>query len=420
MRFSNWILLAALYVSQFLPVAFFFMGLPVILRDQGMALEQIGALYGLGLVWVLKFIWAPWLDRIRFGRFGHYRVWLLLMQGGIVVVLALISQLDGVAQFPRMLALALVMTAMAATQDIAADATACRLLPPHLRGTGNAIQIAGGVLGLVLGGGGMILVYNALGWQSSLLFMAAAMLSVMVPILIYREEPACAPEASRPVGMSRLWRIWTESGMGVWALALIVLNIGVSMVFPMLQTGLVDAGWQVARVGIMLNVIAPLASLAAVALTGLVLVSVPPMRVVLVVLPLEALATLALLPLAAGQGGHPLVIPAIVAVYCAHHSISTAVVTIIMSRTSPGSEGSDFSVQHSLFLLTGFVAGGVAMQLAGAFGYGPTYGIAAAVMLAAFAFCLIQRRRLSGWRTATGPVEEPALWPEDVEAVNPH
>ena len=87
MKTSNWILLTALYVSQFLPVAFFFMGLPVILRDQGMGLEQIGALYGLGMVWVLKFLWAPLLDRVRFGRFGHYRAWLLLAQAGIAIVL---------------------------------------------------------------------------------------------------------------------------------------------------------------------------------------------------------------------------------------------------------------------------------------------------------------------------------------------
>ena len=34
MNLWGWILIASLYVTQFLPVSFFFMGLPAILREQ--------------------------------------------------------------------------------------------------------------------------------------------------------------------------------------------------------------------------------------------------------------------------------------------------------------------------------------------------------------------------------------------------
>ena len=59
MKRSHWLLIASLYTTQFLPVSFFFMGLPAILRSEGRTLEELGALYLLGFVWVLKIFWAP-------------------------------------------------------------------------------------------------------------------------------------------------------------------------------------------------------------------------------------------------------------------------------------------------------------------------------------------------------------------------
>lgn len=100
MKPANWILIASLYVTQFLPVSFFFMGLPAILREQGRTLEEIGALYLLGFVWVFKILWAPLVDRVSFSRLGHYRGWLLAMQAAMIAMLVVIGQIDGLANFP--------------------------------------------------------------------------------------------------------------------------------------------------------------------------------------------------------------------------------------------------------------------------------------------------------------------------------
>ena len=94
MKPANWILIASLYVTQFLPVSFFFMGLPAILRAQGKTLEEIGALYLLGFVWVFKILWAPMIDRLSFGRLGHYRGWLIVMQTAMIGMLLLISSVS--------------------------------------------------------------------------------------------------------------------------------------------------------------------------------------------------------------------------------------------------------------------------------------------------------------------------------------
>ncbi|MCJ8336810.1 MAG: hypothetical protein MJH10_21750, partial [Epibacterium sp.] len=165
---------------------------------------------------------------------------------------------------------------------------------------------------------------------------------------------------------------------------------------PLLHTRLVDVGWTVDRVGLVLNVLAPSVSLGAAVLAGTLLTRIDGWRLLLVILPLEALCTFALLPLAAGAAASPFTLPAILGLFCAHNAASTVVVTLIMGRAEPGSEGSDFSSQHSLFLLTGFAAGGLALQLAGSQGYANALFAATALMALAFAACALMRPGMQG------------------------
>ena len=53
------------------------------LRDEGTTLGAIGFLSWVGLAYSLKFLWAPFIDRLPaplFGRFGRRRGWMLLSQ----------------------------------------------------------------------------------------------------------------------------------------------------------------------------------------------------------------------------------------------------------------------------------------------------------------------------------------------------
>ncbi len=65
---STWLLLVSLYITQNLGLGFFWIALVAIMRQQGFPLERLGVIYLLGLFWVIKFLWAPLIDRIGFGR----------------------------------------------------------------------------------------------------------------------------------------------------------------------------------------------------------------------------------------------------------------------------------------------------------------------------------------------------------------
>jgi hypothetical protein len=89
-RGARYRLLGALYGSQFVPLAFCLFALGAILRERGVALDLIAVLQLVALAWVVKFAWAPLVDRYGSLRYGHYRSWLIATQLAMVLgVLAL-------------------------------------------------------------------------------------------------------------------------------------------------------------------------------------------------------------------------------------------------------------------------------------------------------------------------------------------
>ena len=80
-------LITALYFTQYLGVGFLTIGLVAILRDGGTSLATLGMLQTIGLIWPLKFLWAPLVDRFGSRRVGHYRSWLIPLQLGLVITL---------------------------------------------------------------------------------------------------------------------------------------------------------------------------------------------------------------------------------------------------------------------------------------------------------------------------------------------
>ena len=381
MKPANWILIASLYVTQFLPVSFFFMGLPAILREQGRTLEEIGALYLLGFVWVFKILWAPLVDRVSFGRLGHYRGWLILMQAAMIAMLLFIGQIDGLANFPLLVVLGLVLTVFSATQDIATDAITCRLLPAELRGLGNSVQVAGGLIGIVLGGGLTLALYPSIGWTGCFLVMAGVLAACFVQILFFREPQARAPASG--AGYGRIWRVWARPGMAGWAALMVIVPLGIGMIFAMLSPMLIDVGWSLEAVGFTLNIVGALVGLLAVFGAGLLIRRFGRKRMLVAAAFAQAAIIVAVLPLAGGARETFVILPALVLVFLIYNPIATVMLTIMMDRAAAGSEGTDFTAQYSLYSFMGFLSGAVALQVAGAVGYQALVLIAAGLAVLA-------------------------------------
>jgi MFS family permease len=197
----KFVLLASLYLAQGLPFGFFTQALPVLLRERGLSLAAIGASGLLFLPWGLKFLWAPLVDHT-----GSRKAWILTLQLLTFAGALALSQADLEASLIPIFAALLLFNLLAATQDVAADGLAVRLLSPVERGLGNGVQVGAYRIGMILGGGALLWLFAQAGWSAMFLGMAGILLLTCVPVLFLRRDPLAStvPQPARGGGLALL------------------------------------------------------------------------------------------------------------------------------------------------------------------------------------------------------------------------
>ena len=246
-------LLGALYFSQGLPFGFFNQGLPVLLRQRGFSLAEIGLSSLLAAPWALKWLWAPLVDRYYSVRLGRRRSWIVPLQLATAALLFGLALLGGVASMPVLLVAVLLLNLLAATQDIATDGLAVQLLTAPERGVANGMQVAGYRLGMIVGGGALLIWYDRLGSAGTFTVMALLTALATLPIAFSREP---ARPASEAVGEGALVRHWLRRPGALRLLGLLIAyKAGDAFATGMLRPFLVDSGFSLADVGWLLGTV---------------------------------------------------------------------------------------------------------------------------------------------------------------------
>ena len=374
-RGARYRLLAVVYASQFVPLAFLLYGLSAVLREREVPLERIAFVQLLGLVWVVKFAWAPLVDRYGSRRLGHYRSWLLAVQTLLTMAVLALIPVDVVTDLPLLVGIG------------AAIATAVRLLAPSERGVGNGIQRAGGYLGLMVGGGGVLIIYDRLGWGVALAVLAALTALPLPALLGWREDEVLQGAAPRLGSSYRtLGSYFRQPGAARWALVVLPLYyLGIATAYPLVTPMLVDAGWPLDRIGAVSIVGGGTAAVLASLASGALLTRLGRRRTLVAFGLVTVVAITALFPLAQGQSGTLAGLAAVALLNIAYASAGTAVYTINMDWSRPGSAGSDFTVQDSLVHFCSLLAGAAGLALAGVLGYPRTLGLSVILGLAGVA-----------------------------------
>ena len=163
--------------------------IPAWLRLEGVSLTAIGFFTAVQYPYVLKFLWAPLVERFPLTGLGRRRSWMLLTQ---IALILLIGSLGFWRPSQAMTAIVLISIGLAvfsATQDIVLDAYRREIL--HTDGelaVGNTVHVqAYRFAGLVPGTLGMILA-GSIGWDLNFMIMAAFM-SVGVGLALWIGEP---------------------------------------------------------------------------------------------------------------------------------------------------------------------------------------------------------------------------------------
>lgn len=394
-------LISTLYVSQAIPLGFFIVAVPAILRSQGLSLEGVGLLSAIAFPWLIKFLWAPLVDRFGSERWGHFRSWILPLQTLSVLTVVGISFLDLSSQFlPLVLAGAAFML-LAATQDVATDGLSVRILRHDERGPGNGVQVGGYYLGQIVGGGLMLIAFHRFGWTAAVLAMAAFLALPLAPALLFREPAPPRDSVARTVDYKALGRFFTRPGALAWVAILLLYRTGETMAMTMFNPMLVDLGMPLEQIGLLLGVASSFGSFSGALLGGFLIRNLG-RKVSLVAFGLvQAVAICGLALPGLGFDEAVTIYSVVIAAAFAGGMATAALYTTMMDHSSPKTAATDFSLQQSLAAVGPLLAASLSGFSAASLGYPVHFAVCAGVTVVTA--ILVARSFV--------PAESPALQP---------
>lgn len=165
--------------SSGLPFLLVFGTLSLWLREADISRTDIGLMSYVGLVYTIKFAWAPVLDRLKIpvlgDRLGRRRAWMIAAQAVIAIALVGMSFCHPATALMPLVFFALLLAFASATQDIAIDAWRIEAASDEKQGAMAASYQLGYRFALIASGAGALFIAEYTSWHMAYLAMALLM-----------------------------------------------------------------------------------------------------------------------------------------------------------------------------------------------------------------------------------------------------
>ena len=163
------------------------------LSEEGIEKSTIGLLSLVFLIYSLKVLWAPLVDRLKvpiFNIFGQRKSWLFLSQfitGLIIVLISFVGPKESLNIFVYLI---LAIGFFSATQDICADALRIELVEKRELGEASAVYVIGWRIGaILLSGVATFYLADIYGWQFAYRLIGIIVIFLSFLFLIFLREP---------------------------------------------------------------------------------------------------------------------------------------------------------------------------------------------------------------------------------------
>ena len=387
MKENNWTkfpVLFSLYIAQSIPMSFFSTVIPVIMRQENYSLESIGLLQLVKLPWIFKFLSAPLIDNVsRPARRNRNTV--IISELFYAVVILSIGLFDLQADFRLIVALMIVAFIASATQDIAVDIFAIRLLKPAERSTGNSMQSAGSFVGTLFGTGVLLIAYHYFGWTNLLLLLALFVVFAIVPMLVYRNPEPVESDQKTRITLAEIWRFFAEKGKHKRVLILVFYYSGIIGILTMLKPFLVDLGYNVKQIGVMSGIFGTsVATLSAFA-GGWIVKKAGRVLSMYLFLSVSLAAAIWFWIMSLSVPSLPVLYGGIALLWGAYGLSTVAIYTTAMDIVRKGREGTDFTVQIVITHLSSLIIAVLSGKTGDLVGYTRLFAIEIILCLTAMA-----------------------------------
>ncbi len=170
------------------------------LAESGVSLTGIGLFALVSLPYSLKFIFAPFIDRLPLPgwttRFGRRRGWALFGQVVLLFAIAGMGLSDPGSRVMITAAFAVAVAFASACQDVVIDAYRVEILDQHKLAAGAATAVFGWRIGQFAGGAGGLILADILPWSAVFLALAGFILIGMATVLVNPEPVVRIDEQS--------------------------------------------------------------------------------------------------------------------------------------------------------------------------------------------------------------------------------
>jgi len=209
------------------------------LATANIGMAEIGMFAWIGIMYSLKFLWAPVIDRLPLPLLtkwlGRRRAWMIVAQIAIAGALVGLAWSDPKLDLTRIAWFALLAAFASATQDIVIDAYRIEAVELKMQGTMAASYQVGYRVGIVAAGAGVLFLAEFMSWRVAYQAMALLMAVGIVTVLLIDEPDSRAkdkPEIKPDVLWARLSDWFANAFIGPfveffqrngrWALVLLV------------------------------------------------------------------------------------------------------------------------------------------------------------------------------------------------------
>lgn len=229
-------------------------GLPLLLigstlqawmTDEGINLTAIGLVSLLGMPYVLKFLWAPLLDRYKFPILGRRKGWMFFFQIMLILAILGLSLTNPKEDLQILCVLAFLISFFSASQDIVLDAYRREILSDEELGLGSSMYVTGYRLAMLVSGAFALYLADKLPWKSVYGWLSVFMLPSLVFTFFAPKESTHIqlPSNLKVAVWGPLQDFFSRSGAWIILLFILLYKVGDSMASNMTTPFILGIGY---------------------------------------------------------------------------------------------------------------------------------------------------------------------------------
>jgi MFS transporter, PAT family, beta-lactamase induction signal transducer AmpG len=376
------------------------------LKDAGATNTTIGLVSYVALPYLLKFLWAPFIDRYPVPLFGRRRGWIFLTQVALAGTIGLFAlQNPRVSLFP-IATCAVAIVFFSATQDIAYDAWRTDVSLPSERGLAAAAQTVGYRSAAWIASAVALVIADYFGWRPAFLVLAGVMLlfclaTVLAPSTQIRHHPRSLRESV----VAPLTELLESPSAATLIAVVLLFKIGDAFANKLFTPFMMDVGFSKTEIALIVKALFTASAVGGSVLGGVLMVRLGLVRSMLIFGVLQALSNLLYCALAVAGKSYPIMVAAVVIEHIAGAMGGIALVALIMAMCDVRYSAFQYALLSAIALLPRYSLGYPAGWVADHGGWYLYYVTSFAIALPGLAMVWLTRAKITALDQLRGQQE---------------